>query len=516
MSDEIKSIRDLKPLNSVPVNEEVVEDIVEETEVENEEVVETVNNDRPELEYVSPDEDTTFGTGFDFGQSINRRRGLITEKVRAIQEEVLDEEIEKDISDEDDYSEDDVENISFDDDEDFDFEGDEEDHAPAPKKETKAIKEEVKPKKAKVVNIKEVQQDSLFMDDEDFSDIDDMDDNSETAEEEDELAGLKLSITSKLQTVEKELDVTGFTVAKTPISVNNILRESVDEDTFDWALMSSGNPVAMKSFSGTEIEDLAGGNSRNRLNNMKTVYRTIYNHIVAVDKPSFESWLRATSFMDIPHLYMAIYKASFNNANYIPYTCSNNKCNHIFLSDDVDIMEMVKFKDDIAEEKFNTILNDSGIVSPVYETRIVPITNKIAIGFREPSIYNTIFENVILDQKFVDKYEALLGIMVYIDDIYYIKDGQFVPTALKKDVGNLAKTTKYRISAYTKIINTLPSDSFIKIRSIIANINDLGEEVQYQLPEVICPKCSHHIAAMTGEPEEMLFNRHQLVAIANS
>jgi hypothetical protein len=178
---------------------------------------------------------------------------------------------------------------------------------------------------------------------------------------------------------------------------------------------------------------------------------------------------------------------------------------------------MVKFKDDEAKEKFYNIMNNSGAVSnKLYETRIVPISKRFAIGFREPSIYNTIFENAILDQKFIDKYQKILSLMVYIDEVYVIQNGEYVPISLKVDRTNMAKTTKYRIATYAKVISKLPSDGYQKILSIIASINELGDEVTYQLPEVTCPKCEHVIAAEAKESQELLFSRHQLALIANS
>lgn len=526
MSDEIKSIMDLNP-KKIPEVEETVENTVEENvNEETVEEIETVSEEVEEerkYEYVDPKEDTKFGTGvFDFGSSINRRRELVTSKITNKKNEMSEEDIENELEE---LSDDtiDTADFSFEDDNNIEevdvaitrpvsLNNTKSKPVVGKKKEEETVREDlVKKQQVKAQQIPE--QSSLFIDEDDLDDLSDMVDDTD---DDSRLDNLKSSISKKLQSVEDNLDISGFTVTNEAISVNAILEDN-DLDTSDWVLLSAGKSIAVKSFSGLEIESLAGGNSRNRFNNLRGIYKTLYDHIVEPDKPGFEAWLKVTSFMDIPHIYMGAYKASFNNANYIPYTCTNEKCNNVFLSEDIDIMDMVKFKDDASKKKFNTILNNGSIPeSKVYETRIIPISNKIAIGFREPSIYNTIFENAILDQKFIDKYQELLSIMIYIDNIYLIKDKKLTPVALKVDTNNLAKTIKYRISVYAKIISSLASDNYSKISKIIAGINEYGDEITYQLPEVTCPECSHTIQAEESDVVQMLFNRHQLALIANS
>lgn len=535
MSEEIKSIKQLNPMKNSRIQEDEVKEelseAVEEVEVNDEHLEETteetVENSHEDLEYINPNEDTTFGTaGFDFASSINRRRKTVTENIEALKQEIADEDLEKEVSEDEDEFEDSISSESgFEEEVDnFDEELDDEPEPTpkaVPKKEVKISTATAKPESIPTIisNSELPSQNDMFIDDSDFDDLDEdsMDDNNDISEQE--LNDLRTSITEKLKSSEENFGTTGLKVSKEAISITAALDyDESEEQVFDWPLMSAGKLVSMKSFSGTEIDSLNGGNSRNRFNNLKDIYRTFYNHIVEADKPEFEPWLKITSFMDIPHLYMAAYKSSFNGANYIPFTCTDDKCSHIFLSEDVPIAQnMVKFKDDAAKEKFNNIMNNSGLVSnKLYETRIVPVSKRFAIGFREPSIFNTIFENAVLDQKFIDKYQKLLSLMVYIDAIYVIKDGEYKPISLKVDRNNMAKTTKYRIATYAKVISKLSSDGYQKILSIIASINELGDEISYQLPEVTCPKCGHVIAAEEKESQELLFSRHQLALIANS
>lgn len=386
--------------------------------------------------------------------------------------------------------------------------------------EDKAVEEVATPEKEEVADKASKNdlpsQSDMVIDDDDLLDID-LDDDEEDSDDDDlseaEMNNLREQIKDKLGVNSKPIE--GMKVVKKVISLSAALSKcSQDMNAVDWPLMSAGKNVTMKAFSGTEIDALnRGASGRNRFNTMKEIYRSIYDHIVS-EKPDFEAWLKTTSFMDIEHLYMAIYKASFNNANYIPYNCTDEKCNHVFLSDDIDIMDMCKFKNAEAKKRFMDIYeNDrtaTSVEEKLYPTTIVNITDSIAIGFREPSIYNTIFENSVLDAKFVDKYTSLLTMMVYIDAIYVIDGNNYVPISYKKDKQSVAKTTKYRIATYAKIIQALPSDGYNKIVGIISQINELGDEVQYRMPEITCPKCGKTIEEQVTQANQLLFSRHQL------
>lgn len=523
--------------------------------------------------------------GINIGDSLVRRMKLANENVRAIQEQIANEDLDNEI-DEMDFDDDDIEEdvvddevlndpLFNDDDIEEDVEDDEDDEyiiqntSPVKnKKEDKKVSKEVKeevmeeevlsetlsetvevedsvdageevtiidesdneeaeeevveetkaPVTEKIANDDLPSQSDMDIDDEDLLDLGDLDDIGDDEDEssddlsEEEMNNLRDQIKTKLG---GNKPVEGMTVVKKAVSLSAALnRVSQEMNTVDWPLMSAGKNVTMKAFSGTEIDALnRGASGRNRFNTMKEIYRNIYDHIMS-EKPEFEQWLKITSFMDIEHLYMAIYKASFDKANYIPYNCTDDKCGHIWLSDDIDIIDMCKFKNDAAKKRFMSIYENDTVASQVeaklYPTTIVPITDTIAIGFREPSIYNTIFENSVLDQKFVDKYTSLLTMMVYIDEIYLIDGNNYVPIRYKKDKQSVAKTTKYRIATYAKIIKALPSDGYNKIVGVIGQINDLGDEVQYCLPEITCPKCGKTVEESITQANQLLFSRHQL------
>ena len=549
MSEEIKSIDDLR--KTAAMEEEVEETETEETEVEeteNEEENNTIVNKKNKfmiseddliksaiekeneekikeeqraieaknLERKADGREYEYEVeGFNIGDAIMRRAHTIDNNGSALSEQLAEERLEEEINSKEDVDDqiNDVDN----------FDDDLSDSIDTDYSEDDLDKDDKKNKEENIDNNTLPSQEELDIDDEDLDDIDlDEEDDDEFDDEDDELseqeiADLREAIKDKLK-LDIPVNTSGEAKisANKTISLNDVLSmQTSNANVIDYPLMSAGRCVSMREFSGTEIESLnQGASGRNRFNTLKTIYHTLYDHIVDNNKPEFDKWLKVTSFMDIEHLYMAAYKASFNGANYIPFNCTNDKCNHVFLSDNIDIDDMIKFKDDAAKKKFYDILENSDTISKedacLYKTKIVPVSPTIAIGFREPSIYNTIFENSVLDQNFINKYTRLLTMMVYIDNIYVIQNGEYIPVRCRVDRHSLAKTAKIRIVTYSKIIRTLPSDSYNNILAEIAKINDLGDEVKYQLPEITCPKCGQTIEATEQTPTQLLFSRHQL------
>ena len=551
MSEEIKSIDDLR--KTAAMEEEVEETETEETveteveETENEEENNTIVNKKNKfmiseddliksaiekeneekikeeqraieaknLERKADGREYEYEVeGFNIGDAIMRRAHTIDNNGSALSEQLAEERLEEEINSKEDVDDqiNDVDN----------FDDDLSDSIDTDYSEDDLDKDDKKNKEENIDNNTLPSQEELDIDDEDLDDIDLDEEDDEFDDEDDELseqeiADLREAIKDKLK-LDIPVNTSGEAKisANKTISLNDVLSmQTSNANVIDYPLMSAGRCVSMREFSGTEIESLnQGASGRNRFNTLKTIYHTLYDHIVDNNKPEFDKWLKVTSFMDIEHLYMAAYKASFNGANYIPFNCTNDKCNHVFLSDNIEIEDMIKFKDDAAKKKFYDILENSDTISKedacLYKTKIVPVSPTIAIGFREPSIYNTIFENSVLDQNFINKYTRLLTMMVYIDNIYVIQNGEYIPVRCRVDRHSLAKTAKIRIVTYSKIIRTLPSDSYNNILAEIAKINDLGDEVKYQLPEITCPKCGQTIEATEQTPTQLLFSRHQL------
>ena len=79
---------------------------------------------------------------------------------------------------------------------------------------------------------------------------------------------------------------------------------------------------------------------------------------------------------------------------------------------------------------------------------------------------------------------------------------------------NMKKTAKSRIINFSKIISILDSDQYNTLIAYINKINESGNKLTYQLPEVTCPTCKTVIESTPTEAQSMVFTRHQLAALA--
>ena len=350
-----------------------------------------------------------------------------------------------------------------------------------------------------------------------------IDDEEAEKEEKENLKKLQDAIRTKIKPASEEIDLSSFTIAKEPISVNSTLDKSI-EDEIVYPLYHSDRSTRMKRFFASDIENInpdTRASSLNTIETMKKVYRTFYEHITDANKPAkFEQWLKSTSFMDIKHLYMAAYVSAFDGANYITYTCENEECENVWLSDSVDIKEnMIEFKDDEVKEKFYELFEkESSVMDKLYTTEIVPISDKYAFSFHDPSIYNVVFESASLPRKITNKYSDMLSILMYIDKIYCIDKAtkQLKPIALKEFKDSIANTTKVKIYTYSKVLKSLTSDQYQTIGRYINKINSREEDIKYYKPESICPKCGRKVEREEANPIQLVFQRHSLEAIMNS
>jgi predicted Zn-ribbon and HTH transcriptional regulator len=354
-----------------------------------------------------------------------------------------------------------------------------------------------------------------------FLDIDLDDDNYEpeyTAEEKQQLEDLKAVIKQNIKPINNVVDINQFKIAKKAVNVNKILNVSeVGKRVADWVLLTTQRAVSMSELSGQEIESFNPRNTaRNRINTYKEMFSIMYNHLVDDNKPtSLEAWVKTLIFFDIEHLYFTMYRACFEGSNYITYTCP--KCKHVQI-ELKEIAQMIKYTSDTVKEKVAKILSkDTTSFGDLYTTEPIQVSDNYMIAFKIPSVYNVIFENAALDEEFTEKYNKILGIMSYIDEIYYIDRNsmELVPVDTMPVPTDLTKTVKNKIKIYNTIFKTLNSDQHNNIIKEINKINETADGVKYVIPETNCEKCGSIIKEEERDALSLIFTRHQLVGIAN-
>ena len=335
---------------------------------------------------------------------------------------------------------------------------------------------------------------------------------------EDMLKHLKKLATEKIKPVSQKLDISSFTVLKKAKANTSMVEQQVK--VAKWVLPNQNAIVLMKEYLGSELEALREfSEDPESLAMLSRKFRSIYDHIVSPKPESFEAWCKATPFSDMDHYFFAVYISAFKGVNYLPADCANTTCRETFLTDNIEIMDMVEFIDDKAKEKFLKLYKSEDMFNGkgVYCTEIVPLSDKIAVAFREPSVFN-VFENASLDDAFKTKYSSIIGFIPYIDTIYMIDQQAktLTPVSYKSYPDNAIKTTKSKVHKFDKLLKTLSVDEFGIVKAYVQGIMENTVGMVYKFPEVTCVKCGKPIEKKYATAEELVFTRYQLGALVNT
>jgi len=341
--------------------------------------------------------------------------------------------------------------------------------------------------------------------------------------EEEVLNQLRTLATEKLKPASMRMDISSFTIMKKPINNVTPIFKSQKSKVSKWVLPVQEVIVKMKEFSGSDLEKLreySDGSNADSLDALNRRFHLIYDHIVSPKPQAFNNWLKSTPVDDVDHFYFAIYIASYNGANYLPQDCINDTCKETFISDDIPIMDMVKFKTDEDKEKFMKIYSSETVIANTegaFATELVPVSDSLAIGFKKPSIYNA-FELSAIDQRVRDKYSSLINYIPYIDQLYYIDavNNSLVPIGYKMYQNDIRKTVESKLQKYSKILNTLTTDEFAPIINYTRELSVPYTGLHYVYPGVNCPKCGTKTNDMDARAEELVFTRYQLGALVNT
>lgn len=383
-------------------------------------------------------------------------------------------------------------------------------------------------------NISHVTSDDLEdIDDNDFEEeSDDEDEGSRTDPIDDEeseklvdaaMANLRNDIMKKIVNTGRKVNASQLVVSNKVINIKDVLKNTkpVAVKTATWPLMFANRPYIASSLKGAEVALLAEQDNNSNTVLTTTQARIIFEHDVNPYRPAtLEAWAKTIPFGDLDSIFMALYVASLEGANYVPYTCDNDHCQYAWLSEDLPIDKMVKFGSDDAKKKFDSIksMELTPDNSGAYESVVTVINDRFAVGIKMPSLFTIMYEYGALDDAFIRKYESIISVIRFIDRIYMIgDDGNLYPVGWKKYPGDHAKTFKSKIAAYSKILKEFNTVEFSIVASLInAAVIKSNADIEYVMPETNCPKCGNKVAESTVNPRGMLFTRQQLVRIATT
>ena len=341
-----------------------------------------------------------------------------------------------------------------------------------------------------------------------------------TTDNDEVIKHLQKLATEKIKPVSKRLDISSFTVLKKPVANINPIFQDSSSRVVKWVLPSQESTVLMKEFTGSELEKLREYSENSAsLDNLNRRFKMIYDHISSPKPDSFEVWLKTTPYDDVDNYFFAIYIACFKGANFLPGDCPNKSCGETFITDDTNLMDMVKFTTKEAKEKFTELYRSEATPAGkgIYCTEIVPINEKIAISFRKPSIYN-IFETSIIDERTSKKFASVIPYIPYIDTIYMIDtvNRNLIPVSYKVYPDNTTKTIRSKISKYDTALSVLNVDEFGIIKAYANAILSMNTGMKYVYPAVECPKCHSTTQETEVSAEELVFTRYQLGSLVTT
>lgn len=397
-------------------------------------------------------------------------------------------------------------------------------------------KKEVKKEEKKDESVSAADMDIDFSTDKTFNftkkDEEEEEDDDDVADD-DTIDKIKELATERLKPAFKKLDISNFTVTakKASSSASKIITDNTIP-VVKWVLPIQDQVVFMRQFSGQELQRMSEDIQEDSVTSTRHAYRMIYDHIMNDGKPGkFDKWLRCTPEADLEHYFFAIFVASYNHSNYLPINCTNRQCSdRTFMTDDIPVLEMVKFSSEKMKKKFNELYKSEKVVNnegAVYMVARVPITQNLAIDFKEPTLHDQLVkQNIANDRRFVDNNSSVFEIIQYIDEIYLIDwdNGDLNPIEYKKSKKNvvLNDVEEYRqkITKYTNIFGTLDSDEFSSIRAITNSIQnhtgDNQEMMHYITPSVTCPNCGTVVEEVETNAVQLVFTRYQLGALVNT
>lgn len=337
--------------------------------------------------------------------------------------------------------------------------------------------------------------------------------NSELAEED--LNEMK-KVFNSIPKVNNVVDLKSYKISSKPINPGNV-KAAIDRvavPTAKWVHPNAKTPYVMSALKGTELDTLASAAKpgQTAVSRNIEIIKLFYNHIVS-DKPaSWEAWAKTIYASDFSHLYFGAYVATFSSANVVPFQCKNK---HDFMKP-VDIMDMIKFKDDKVKEAFFAAM-DKECKGQTIDSELIQVSDNFAVAIRKPTVYNTMVEQYYLPENIRTKLEDILIIFNHIENIYYIdrENNDLRPVETNPDGADITKTIKNRFKIYYDILKSLTPDQLNSLLPIIKKVHENEDEVTYQYPETTCDKCGTKIEASALEASDILFIRHRLqIALA--
>lgn len=382
---------------------------------------------------------------------------------------------------------------------------------------------------------------NIELDEDDFKDEDlENDDTDESLDKQEDTEELKKerdeynAASEKIAEVitSEKIDLSQFTLSRNPISIAKAItftNEAVNKPMAQSVpLFNTGRMISFTPLSGSEIAAMGPDQYNSPLEAIRKQFSIMYDHDVTTqNKPKFTQWLRSIDAGDMNQLYFGLYKATFNDSNYVSYQCP--KCKSFFMTkcpmEDMAVLN--KNITDKQKERLNSIIEHGSIEDDFeHRTELYQVSSTYVAVLKPKTLYN-VLEPFYLEDKFKNQYAPIINLMNYIGNIYFIDSNkkELKPIDIKADNESISKTFRNKCLVVYKMISSISPDDHGRLNGKIINLtlkeNEASNIYTYRIPEQKCQgeftegdaegqKCTNVIPAEETAPLSLLFTRHQL------
>jgi hypothetical protein len=236
------------------------------------------------------------------------------------------------------------------------------------------------------------------------------------------------------------------------------------------------------------------------------LYKTIHSKIntTSVGKIDFKTWLKVTSFYDLPSLMYGIYCQTFPGDTTFEISCRHCQENtDVVVNNDT----LISVKDEETYSKLNEIINNNkkaedllnnSIVNK-YSRSVLP-ESKILVDIQTPSLWNHLELLASVDKRTIGEMEDVIGTMMFIKNLFVLD---------MKELQRTGKPKYYPISDKNQIINILRNLEVYDAKALGDAIAERSDKyaIGYKIQNFKCSKCSNDVGEIPVDVEQLLFSQ---------
>jgi hypothetical protein len=318
-------------------------------------------------------------------------------------------------------------------------------------------------------------------------------------------ASVQDDMTALLQNISIDINNIEFT-EKSPLEkIDDIDFILNGKPTFQTVANQSAYIAHMESIRLADINSLTNSSGDIYATKQK-LYKTIHSKIntTSVGSIEFKTWLKVTSFYDLPSLMYGIYCQTFPGD-----TTFEINCRHCHENTDVIVNNntLISVKDEETYSKLNEIINNSkkpedllnnSIVNK-YSRSVLPVS-KILVDIQTPSLWNHLELLASVDKRTIGELEDVIGTMMFIKNIFVLD---------MKELKRTGKPKYYPITDKNQIISILRNLEVFDAKALGDAIAQRSDKyaIGYKIQNFKCGKCSQDVGEIPVDVEQLLFSQ---------